>query len=155
MKKKEKKCKLIHLPQIQKIRLRIPNSPGMNINTLENLKWQTRVPIFHSQRHCCNDECMWMWVTYLNPQSRRRKLNWTRRLQIGNWWPYSRAGSMTSSLAGTVAHGARGGRGVSTSHFCRIFPGLSGTPRYSPELPGSGSHNTCIIHWFYQTMEHM
>ena len=48
---------------------------------------------------------------------------------------------MTSSLAGTVAHGARGGRGVSTSHFCRIFPGLSGTPRYSPELPGSGSHN--------------
>ena len=49
---------------------------------------------------------------------------------------------MTSSLAGTVAHGARGGRGVSTSHFCRIFPGLSGTPRYSPELPGSGSHNT-------------
>ena len=49
---------------------------------------------------------------------------------------------MTSSLAGTVAHGARGGRGVSTSHFCRIFPGLSGTPRYSPELPASGSHNT-------------
>ena len=49
---------------------------------------------------------------------------------------------MTSLLAGTVAHGARGGRGVSTSHFCRIFPGLSGTPRYSPELPGSGSHNT-------------
>ena len=49
---------------------------------------------------------------------------------------------MTSSLAGTVAHGARGGRGVSTSHFCRIFPGLSGTPQYSPELPGSGSHNT-------------
>ena len=49
---------------------------------------------------------------------------------------------MTSSLAGTVAHGARGGRGVSTSHFCRIFPGLSGTPRYSPELPGSGSHNS-------------
>ena len=48
---------------------------------------------------------------------------------------------MTSSLAGTVAHGARGGRGVSTSHFCRIFPGLSGTPRYSLELPGSGSHN--------------
>ena len=49
---------------------------------------------------------------------------------------------MTSLLAGTVAHGARGGRGVSTSHFCRIFLGLSGTPRYSPELPGSGSHNT-------------
>ena len=49
---------------------------------------------------------------------------------------------MTSSLVGTVAHGARGGRGVSTSHFCRIFPGLSGTPRYSLELPGSGSHNT-------------
>ena len=52
---------------------------------------------------------------------------------------------MTSSLAGTVAHGARGGRGVSTSHFCRIFPGLSGTPRYSPELPGSGSHNNIYI----------
>ena len=51
---------------------------------------------------------------------------------------------MTSSLAGTVAHGARGGRGVSTSHFCRIFPGLSGTPRYSPELPGSGSHNNTV-----------
>ena len=39
---------------------------------------------------------------------------------------------MTSSLAGTVAHGARGGRGVNTSHFCRIFPGLSGTLRNSP-----------------------
>ena len=52
---------------------------------------------------------------------------------------------MTSSLAGTVAHGARGGRGVSTSHFCRIFPGLSGTPRYSPELPGSGSHNSSLL----------
>ena len=52
---------------------------------------------------------------------------------------------MTSSLAGTVAHGARGGRGVSTSHFCRIFPGLSETPRYSPELPGSGSHNKGLI----------
>ena len=52
---------------------------------------------------------------------------------------------MTSSLAGTVAHGARGGRGVSTSHFCRIFPGLSGTPRYSPELPGSGSHNNTFV----------
>ena len=25
---------------------------------------------------------------------------------------------MTSLLAGTVAHGARGGRGVSTSHYC-------------------------------------
>ena len=48
---------------------------------------------------------------------------------------------MTSLLAETVAHGARGGRGVSTSHFCHIFPGLSGTPRYSPELPVSGSHN--------------
>ena len=48
---------------------------------------------------------------------------------------------MTSLLSGTVAHGARGGRGVSTSHCCRIFPGLSGTPWYSPELPGSGSHN--------------
>ena len=49
---------------------------------------------------------------------------------------------MTSLLAGTVAHGARGGRGVSTSHYRRISPGLSGTPRYSPELPGNGSHNT-------------
>ena len=56
---------------------------------------------------------------------------------------------MTSSLAGTVAHGARGGRGVSTSHFCRIFPGLSGTPRYSPELPGSGSHNNVLLGNFY------
>ena len=36
---------------------------------------------------------------------------------------------MTSLLAGTVAHGARGGRGVSPSHCCRIFRGLS-------ELPG-------------------
>ena len=50
---------------------------------------------------------------------------------------------MTSLLAGTVAHGARGGRGVSTSHYCCSSPGLSGTPRYSPELPGNGSHNTC------------
>ena len=49
---------------------------------------------------------------------------------------------MTSLLAGTVAHGARGGRGVSTSHHRRTSPGLSGTPRYSPELPGNGSHNT-------------
>ena len=48
---------------------------------------------------------------------------------------------MTSLLAGTVAHGARGGRGVSTSHYLRLSPGLSGTPRYSPELPGNGSHN--------------
>ena len=54
---------------------------------------------------------------------------------------------MTSSLAGTVAHGARGCRGVSTSHFCRIFPGLSGTPRYSPELPGSGSHNNTEMNY--------
>ena len=37
---------------------------------------------------------------------------------------------MTSLLAGTVAHGSRGGRGVSTSHCCCIFPGLSGNPRY-------------------------
>ena len=29
---------------------------------------------------------------------------------------------MTSLLAGTVAHGARGGRGVSTSHYRRVFP---------------------------------
>ena len=35
---------------------------------------------------------------------------------------------MTSLLAGTVAHGARGGRGVSTSHHRRKSPGLSGTP---------------------------
>ena len=49
---------------------------------------------------------------------------------------------MTSLLAGTVAHGARGGRGVSTSHYRRASPGLSGTPRHSPELPGNGSHNT-------------
>ena len=49
---------------------------------------------------------------------------------------------MTSLLAGTVAHGARGGRGVSKSHHRRTSPGLSGTPRYSPELPGNGSHNT-------------
>ena len=48
---------------------------------------------------------------------------------------------MTSLLAGTVAHGARGGRGVSTSHYRRVSPGLSGTPRHSPELPGNGSHN--------------
>ena len=53
---------------------------------------------------------------------------------------------MTSLLAGTVAHGARGGRGVSTSHYRRcVSPGLSGTPRHSPELPGNGSHNTIII----------
>ena len=50
---------------------------------------------------------------------------------------------MTSLLAGTVAHGAHGGRGVSTSHYRRVSPGLSGTPRHSPELPGNGSHNTC------------
>ena len=49
---------------------------------------------------------------------------------------------MTSLLAGTVAHGARGGRGVSTSHHRRTSRGLSGTPQYSPELPGNGSHNT-------------
>ena len=49
---------------------------------------------------------------------------------------------MTSLLAGTVAHGARGGRGVSTSHYRRVSPGLSGTPGHSPELPGNGSHNT-------------
>ena len=49
---------------------------------------------------------------------------------------------MTSLLAGTVAHGARGGRGVSTSHHRHTSPGLSGTPQYSPELPGNGSHNT-------------
>ena len=50
---------------------------------------------------------------------------------------------MTSLLAGTVAHGARGGRGVSTSYYRRrVSPGLSGTPRHSPELPGNGSHDT-------------
>ena len=49
---------------------------------------------------------------------------------------------MTSLLAGTVAHGARGGRGVSTSHSRSC---ISGTPRYFPELPGSGSHNTPSI----------
>ena len=49
---------------------------------------------------------------------------------------------MTSLLAGTVAHGARGGRGVSTTHYRRrVSPGLSGTLRHSPELPGNGSHN--------------
>ena len=52
---------------------------------------------------------------------------------------------MTSLLAGTVAHGARGGRGVSTSHYRSVSPGLSGTPRHSPELPGNGSHNTLSI----------
>ena len=60
---------------------------------------------------------------------------------------------MTSLLAGTIAHGARGGRGVSTSHCRSISLGLSGTPWYSPELPGSDSHNmvlsstqnTCLI----------
>ena len=53
---------------------------------------------------------------------------------------------MTSLLAGTVAHGARGGRGVSTSHCRRMAPGFSGTPRCSPELPGSGgSHNMCLV----------
>ena len=36
---------------------------------------------------------------------------------------------MTSLLAGTVAHGACGGRGVSTSHCRRI------SPRDSLELP--------------------
>ena len=50
---------------------------------------------------------------------------------------------MKSLLAGTVAHGARGGRGVSTSHSRSC---ISGTPRYFPELPGSGSHNS-IITW--------
>ena len=63
---------------------------------------------------------------------------------------------MTSLLAGTVAHGARGGRGVSTSHYCRVSPGLSGTPRHSPELPGNGSHNTtlqfyCEGEWIWRT----
>ena len=52
---------------------------------------------------------------------------------------------MTSLLAGTVAHGARGGRGVSTSHYRRVSPGLSGTPRHSTELPGNGSHNKCML----------
>ena len=52
---------------------------------------------------------------------------------------------MTSLLAGTVAHGAHGGRGVSTSHHRRTSPGLSGTPGYSPELPGNGSHNTVLL----------
>ena len=41
-----------------------------------------------------------------------------------------------------LARGACGGRGVSTSHCRRLSLGLSGTPRYSTELPGSGSHNT-------------
>ena len=40
---------------------------------------------------------------------------------------------MTSLLAGTVAHGARGGRGVSTSHYRRrVSPGLPGILRNSP-----------------------
>ena len=52
---------------------------------------------------------------------------------------------MTSLLAGTVAHGARGSREVSTSHCCRLSPELSGTPRYSPELPGSGSQHFIFI----------
>ena len=39
---------------------------------------------------------------------------------------------MTSLLKGTVAHGARGGRGVSTSHYRRVSPGLSGILRNSP-----------------------
>ena len=53
---------------------------------------------------------------------------------------------MTSLLAGTVAHGARGGRGVSTSHYRRrVSRGLSRTPRHSPELPGNGSHNNMYV----------
>ena len=48
---------------------------------------------------------------------------------------------MTSLLAVTLAHGARGGRGVSTCHYRRVSPELSGTPRHCPELPGNGSHN--------------
>ena len=46
---------------------------------------------------------------------------------------------MTSLLAGTVDHGVRGSRGVSESHES---PSITGTPRYSPELPGSVSHIT-------------
>ena len=41
---------------------------------------------------------------------------------------------MTSLLAGTVAHGARGGRGVSTSHYCRTSPELPGILRNSPVM---------------------
>ena len=62
---------------------------------------------------------------------------------------------MTSLLAGTVAHGARGGRGVSTSHHRRTSSGLSGTPRYSPELPGNGSHNTGDGHLFDRKVRRM
>ena len=47
---------------------------------------------------------------------------------------------MTSFLAGTLDHGVRG----SGAHCNRPSPGLSGTPLYSPELPGSGSHNTLL-----------
>ena len=39
---------------------------------------------------------------------------------------------MTSLLAGTVAHGARGGRGVSTSHHRRTSPELPGILWNSP-----------------------
>ena len=39
---------------------------------------------------------------------------------------------MTSLLAGTVAHGARGGRGVSTSHYRRVSPEFPGILRNSP-----------------------
>ena len=46
---------------------------------------------------------------------------------------------MTSLLAGTLDHGGRGRREVSKSHGS---PSISGTHRYSPELPGSGSYNT-------------
>ena len=49
---------------------------------------------------------------------------------------------MTSLLAGALAHGACGGRGMSTSHYRRVSSGLSRTPRHSPELPCNGSHNT-------------
>ena len=46
-----------------------------------------------------------------------------------------------TSLAGTVAYGARGSREVSES----IFGTLQNSPVVnSPELPGSGSHNTCF-----------
>ena len=59
-------------------------------------------------------------------------LNLTRRRLEGNWWPHSRVGYMTSLLAGTVAHVARGSRGVSTSHCRRPSPELPRILRNSP-----------------------
>ena len=51
-------------------------------------------------------------------------------------WKDSRTGSM-SLLAGTLDHGVRSNREVSESHGSLS---ISGTPQYSPELPGSGFH---------------